>query len=34
LGGIVRPICFAIIWLTMNSNIVSCSTRRGEDGGA
>jgi hypothetical protein len=26
LGGIVRPICFAVLKLMMNSNLVGCST--------
>ena len=27
-GGIVRPICFAVLRLMMNSNFVGCSTGR------
>src|SRR5881397_1963949 len=27
-GGIVRPICFAVLRLTTNSNFVGCSTGR------
>ena len=27
-GGIVRPICFAVFRLTMNSNLTGCSTGR------
>jgi hypothetical protein len=26
LGGIVRPICFAVLRLMMNSNLIGCST--------